>query len=165
MNRRRLIQTAVLALAPFAPGASRSQTPPSAPKGVSPGVIDKLLKLIAAMGVDTTLPGPVATALGLTANAQPWPDRQFAVQSTEAGILHAVAIHRGGDPDLVLSMRGPAAISIFRARRDGSLVGATDFFSDTHLTVNLPLAQSQADFAAEGAFWAAHADGLMSEIP
>jgi hypothetical protein len=128
-------------------------------------VIDKLLKLIAAMGVDTTLPAPVATALGLTANAQPWPDRQFAVQSTEAGTLHAVAIHRGAEPDMVFSNRGPAAISIFRAHRDGSLVGATAFFSETHLTISPPPAQSQTDFAAEGAFWAAHVDTLMGQIP
>jgi hypothetical protein len=164
MNRRRLIWTAAFALAPFAPGASRGQTPPPALRGVSPAVIDKLLKLIAAMGVDTALPGPVATALGLTDNGQPWPDRQFAVQS-ESGTLHAVAIHRGTDPDMVFSTRGPAAISTFRAHRDGSLTAATDFFSDTHLTANLPLAQSQADFAAEGAFWAAHMDALTSQIP
>jgi hypothetical protein len=165
MNRRRLIQTTALALAPFAPAAVRAQTPSSPHQGVPPSVVDKLLKVIAALGVDTILPGPVATALGLTADAQPWPDRQLAVKSADSGVLHAVAIHRGGDPDMVFSVPGPAAVSIFRARRDGALVGATDFFSGTRLTANLPLAQSQADFAAEGAFWAAHVDGLMSQIP
>jgi hypothetical protein len=128
-------------------------------------VIEKLLKLIAAAGVDTALPAPVAAALGLATGGQPWPDRQFAVQSTDSGALHAAAVHRGAEPDMVFSVRGPAAISIFRVRRDGTLVSATAFFSDTHLTASLPLTQSEADFAAEGGFWALHVDGLSSQLP
>jgi hypothetical protein len=159
MNRRRLILTAALAIAPV---GSRGQTPPR--RGIPPAVIDKLLKLIAGLGVDTALPAPVSSALRLTTDGQPWPDRQFAVQSTDAGTLHAAAVHRGGDQDMIFSVRGPAAISTFRARRDGTLVSATAFFSETHLTASLPPAQSQADFAAEGAFWAAHVDELLSQL-
>jgi hypothetical protein len=162
MNRRRLILIAALALAPL---AATGQTATPARPAVQPAVIAKLLKLIAAMGVDTDLPAPVAAALGLSANGQPWPDRQFAVQAAQEGSLHAVAIPRGGEPDMIFSVRGPAAISIFRAHRDGVLVGATAYFSDTHLTASLPLAQSQADFVAEGSFWAAHADELLGQIP
>jgi hypothetical protein len=162
MNRRRLVLAAPFVLAPFLPAGARGQAPP---RGVPPGVIDKLLKLIVAAGVDTVLPASVGTALGFPANGQPWPDRQFAVQSTESGTLHAVAINRGAEPDMIFSTRGPAAISIFRARRDGTLVSATAFFSDTHLTATLPPAQSQADFTAEGAFWALHVDALVSQLP
>lgn len=43
-------------------------------------------------------------------------------------------------------------------------MSATAFFSQTHLTVSLPPAQSQADFTAEGVFWAAHVDGLLSQL-
>src|SRR5271166_6655415 len=104
MNRRRLILTAALALAPLAPSRSWSQpTPPTRP-ALPPGVIDKLLKLIAALGVDTVLPAPIAAALGLGAAGQPWPDRQFAVKSGEDGAHHAVAIHRGADPDMIFSV-------------------------------------------------------------
>ena len=163
MNRRRLILTAALALAPLAPAPSRSQaTAPRAP--MPPGVIEKLLRLIAAVGVDTTLPGPIAAAVGLVAGGQSWPDRQFAVKSDDDGALHAVAIHRGSDPDMVFSVSGPAAISVFRARRDGTLMAATAYFPETHLTANLPLAQSQADFAAQGVFWASHVDALVNQL-
>jgi len=165
MHRRRLILTAALALAPLAPVAATAQTATPARPGVQPAVIDKLLKLIAAMGVDTDLPAAVAAALDLSANGQPWPDRQFAVQAAQDGALHAVGVSRGAEPDIVFSVRGPAAISIFRVHRDGTLVGATAYFSDTRLTASLPLAQSQADFSAEGVFWAAHVDALVSEIP
>lgn len=165
MNRRRLILSTPLLLAAFLPMAAGGQTSAPPPPRMPSAVIDKLLKLIAAAGVDTALPAPVAAALGLASAGQPWPDRQFAVKSTEEGSLHAVAIHRGADPDMVFSMRGPAAISIFRVRRDGTLAGATAYFSDTHLTASLPLAQSQADFAAEATFWTLHADGLASQLP
>src|SRR5271165_4754502 len=103
MNRRRLILTAALALAPLGPTPSRA-TPPAAPGGVARDVIGKLLKLIAALGVDTTLPAPIATALGLTPAGQTWPDRQFAVRSQQDGALHAVATHRGDSPDLIFSV-------------------------------------------------------------
>jgi hypothetical protein len=163
MNRRRLILTATLALAPLAPAPSWSQA--TAPRGaMPPGLIEKLLKLIAAVGVDTALPAPIATAVGLVVGGQPWPDRQFAVKSDDDGSLHAVAIHRGSDPDMIFSVSGPAAISVFRARRDGMLVAATAYFPETHLTANLPMAQSQADFAAQGAFWAAHVDALVNQL-
>jgi hypothetical protein len=164
MNRRRLILTAALALAPMAPPPSWSEPAPPARPAMPPAVIDKLLKLIAALGVDTVLPAPIATALGLGAAGQPWPDRQFAVQSEQDGAHHAVAIHRGADPDIVVSVSGPAAISIFRARRDGTLVGSTAYFPDTHLTADLPLGQSRTDFAAEGVFWTAHVDGLLNQL-
>jgi hypothetical protein len=163
MNRRRLILIAAVALAPLTPAPSWSQAP--APRGaMPPGVIEKLLKLIAALGVDTALPGAIAAALGFEGAGQPWPDRQFAVKSGDDGSLHAVAIHRGADPDMIFSVSGPAAISVFRARRDGTLVAATAYFPETHLTANLPLAQSQADFAAQRAFWASNVDALISQL-
>ena len=161
MNRRRLLLTAALTLAAL-PGALNAQTPP---RGFTPILLEKLLKLIAALGVDTSVPAPVASALGLSSDGQPWPVRQFAVQSTAEGTLHAVAIHRGEQLDLVFSTRGPAAISIFRTHRDGVLVTATDYFSQTHLTASPPLTQSQTDFAAEATFWSVHVDDLLSQAP
>jgi hypothetical protein len=162
MNRRRLILTA--ALAPLAPPLAWSQPAASARPAVPPGVIDKLLKLIAAMGVDTDLPAPIAAALSLGAAGQPWPDRQFAVSSDEDGAHHAAAIHRGADPDMIFSVSGPAAISIFRAHRDGTLVTATAYFPETRLTASLLPGQSRTDFATEGVFWGAHVDALMNQL-
>jgi|SRR5579859_6637073 len=163
MNRRRLILTA-LALAPLASPPARGQPAPPPRPAIPPGVIDKLLKLIAAMGVDAVLPAPIAAALGLGAAGQPWPDRQFAVQSDQDGAHHAVAIHRGEDLDMIFSVSGPAAIAIFRVHRDGTLAAATAYFPDTRLTADLPLGQSQTDFAGEKAFWAAHVDALVNQL-
>lgn len=164
MNRRRLILNAALALASLAPPPSWGQPASGSGPAIPPAVIDKLLKLIAALGVDTELPKPIAAALGLGAAGQPWPDRQFAVTSDQNGALHAVAIHRGPDPDMIFSVSGPAAISVFRALRDGTLVSATAYFPETHLTASLPLGQSRTDFAAERVFWAAHVDGLINQL-
>jgi hypothetical protein len=161
MNRRDLILIAPLALAPLAAAPSWGQP---ASRAMPPGVVEKLLKLIAGLGVDTNLPAPIAAALGLGAAGQPWPDRQFAVKSGDNGSLHAVATHRGPDPDVIFSVTGPAAISVFRARREGTLVTATAYFPETHLTANLPPAESQANFGAEGAFWVSHVDALMSQL-
>jgi hypothetical protein len=164
MNRRRLILFAALALAPLAPARSGAQPSPSEPRAIAPDVIAKLLKLIAAMGADTDLPAPIAVALGLAGSAQPWPDRQFGVQSDQDGAHHTVAIHRGGDQDMVYSVSGPAAVSVFRVSRDGALIKATAFFPDTGLTADLLRGQSLTDMAAEGRFWAAHVDALVGQL-
>ncbi len=164
MNRRHLILSVPLALAPLAATPSWGQPAPPAPRAMPPGVVEKLLKLIAAMGVDTSLPAPIAAVLNLGVAGQAWLDRQFAVKSDDDGSLHAVAIDRGADLDMVFSVTGPAAISVFRARRDGTLVSATAYFPETHLTANMPLAQSRADFGAEGVFWASHVDSLVNEL-
>ena len=164
MNRRRLILTAALALAPLAPLPSLGQPAPPPRPAMPPALLDKILKLIASLGVDTVLPAPIAADLGLGAAGQPWPDRQLAVTSDQSGALHAVAIHRGSDQDMIFSASGPAAISVFRAHRDGTLVASTAYFPETHLTASLPMGQSQTEFAAERVFWATHVDGLINQL-
>jgi hypothetical protein len=161
MNRRRLILTAALALAPMAPSPSWS-LPAAEPPGLRPDVIEKLLKLIANLGVDTSLPASIATALNLDAAGQDWPDRQLAVRSQLDGALHAVAANRGDKPDLIFSVSGPAAISVLRTDRTGSLIAATAYFAETHLTAALLHQQALTALAAEGAFWRSHVDALMN---
>jgi hypothetical protein len=135
---------------------------PAAKGGMSPVVLAKLVSLITRAGHDTDLPGPIAAALGLPNTGQPWPDRQFAVQSHGPEALHAVALGQGEGADIVLSVKGPAAISIFRADRHGALLGATTYFPETRLTMTPPAATAAADFGTECAFWAIHVDALIS---
>jgi hypothetical protein len=127
---------------------------------MNPAVLARLLGLIARAGRDTDLPPTIAAALGLTAAGKPWPDRQFAVQSHDSGALHAIALGQGDGADIILSVKGPAAISIFRADHQGVLISATSFFPETGLTMTPPAAASKNDYAAECAFWAIHLDDL-----
>src|SRR5579871_5473166 len=75
MNRRRLVLSAALVLAPFAPTLSSAQPPATEPRAIAADVIEKLLKLIAAQGVDTELPASIAGALALGVAGKAWPDR------------------------------------------------------------------------------------------
>ncbi len=145
------------------PGPARAADAPPAAKGaMNPVVLAKLMSLIGRAGHDTDLPGPIVAALGLPNTGQSWPDRQFAVQSHDPEALHAVALGQGEGADVVFSVKGPAAISIFRADRHGALLGATTYVPETRLTMSPPAATAAADFATECAFWAIHIDGLAS---
>jgi hypothetical protein len=155
----RLTGLLILTVAPVhVMGAEAS--PATAHGPMNPSVLARLLAVIAKGGHDTELPPAIATALGLTASGKPWPDRQFAVQSHESGALHAIALGQGEGADIILSVKGPAAISIFRADHQGTLIGATSYFPETGLTMTPPAAASRIEFAAECAFWAIHIDDL-----
>jgi hypothetical protein len=171
-GRRALI--AALAIAALAPGASwaqaaaTSRAPATAgsDRVVTPNMLAKMLKLAASIGIDSELPPSVATALGLSttgaATGQAWLDRQFAVQSNATGTVHAVAFSRANDGDMVLSVRGPAAISIFRIHRDGVLVSAVNFFPETKQTTPLSPLEAQDGYAAECVFWLTNLDPLVA---
>ena len=178
MNRfhravRAVMAAAVLAPAAIMPSALLAQTaapapsapapaPAGAPRPINPAVLAKLLKLIASAGADIDVPVTVAGPLGL-GDGKAWPARQFAVHASATGSVHAVALGRGDDQDIVFSVRGPAAVSVFRAHRDGTLVTATNLFEGTNQATTLPPGEAQADFAAEGAFWAANVDAVSTE--
>ena len=168
MRRRiRLAVLAVLTAAPLPLDAAFAQAPTAKPTAdgaglippatkspINPDMLARILKIISSAGHDGELPASIAGPLGLTNPAQAWPDRQFAVQGNETGAVHAIAISRAADSDLVFSVRRPAAISIFRAHRDGTLVDAVDFFPGTQQSMKAPVGQARTDFAAECAFWA-----------
>ena len=165
MRRRiRLAVLAALAAAPVSLDAAFAQAPTAKPDStgpaqpatkspVTPDMLARILKFIASAGHDGELPATIAGPLGLATAAQAWPDRQFAVQGDETGTVHAIAISRAADSDLVFSVRGPAAITVFRAHRDGTLVDAVDFFPGTQQSMKAPPGQARTDFAAECAFW------------
>ena len=171
MNRSRIALLAILATAFVAPNVPRAQaakanvaaTPASSNATATTKLLAKMLKLISLMGADRDIPPPIAGALGLAATGEAWPDRQFAFEWKPSATLHAVAISRGADPDIVLSVRGPAAVSVYRAHRDGTLVSATNFFLETKQIATLSPAEARAGFSRECAFWAAHIDALESE--
>jgi hypothetical protein len=140
------------------PGATAQPPAPA----LNPKILAKLLDLISTYGVNTQMPGPITDAMGVTTGAQTWPVRQFAVQANATGVVHAIAIGPGTDPVILVSMRGPAAISIFRVRRDGTLVSGVDYFVQTRQTTALTPAQAVAGFGDECAFWATHMDSLPS---
>jgi hypothetical protein len=137
----------------------------AAPAGrtITPELRAKMLKLISTMGRDSEIPASIASPLGLTAAGVAWPNRQFAFQLNGGGALHAAAIGRGADQDIILTTRGPAAITVFRARADGTLQGAVNYFLQTNQPIPLPSAEAQAEFAAELAFWAANIDAVIDQ--
>jgi len=176
MDFSRYALLATLAMSPLAPiasgahaatvnaaAATSSTNAPIAPGVLAPEVLAKVLNLISLVGSDRDLPAPIAGSLGLAVSGQPWPDRQFAVQWTPTRTLHAVAISRGADPDLIFSVRGPAAVTIFRTHRDGTLVSATNFFMQTNQAVPLRPDEARAGFAAERAFWTNNIDALVAQ--
>ena len=152
---------ALLAFAPAGPPALAAATP--ADQALSPALRAKLAQLISKAGHDREIPGPIAGALGLTPAGAPWPDRQFAFQWNGAGAFHAVAVGRGAGQDIVLTVRGPAAVSVFRARADGKLDRGVNLFLQTNQTMPMFPAEAQAEFAAELSFWAANIDAVMDQ--
>ena len=167
MNRSRIALLTILAASLVAPNIPRAQAAKAnlapADATVTTGLLAKMLKLISVEGADRDIPPPIAGSLGLAAAGEAWPDRQFAFEWKPSATLHAVAISRGADQDIVLSVRGPAAVSVYRAHRNGTLVSATNFFLETKQIATLSPAEAQAGFSRECAFWAAHIDALESE--
>jgi hypothetical protein len=164
MNLSRFALSALLAISPFAVTLAKAQTaaaagPASAP-ALPPAVLARLLKLMAVSGVDSEMPASIATALGVTTAGPSWPDRQLAVESSASGSVHALTMGRGDDMALMLSARGPAAISVYRIRRDGVVVSGVDYFLQTKQVTPLTPAQVEAGFAAERSFWMANIDRL-----
>lgn len=168
MDFSRFALLAVLALSPLAPIGSGTQAATSeagsaADGPLAPDLLGKMLKLISLMGSDRDIPAAIAGSLGLEGAGRSWPDRQFAVQWNPTRTLHAVAIGRGGDQDLIFSVRGPAAVSVFRTHRDGTLVSAVNFFMQTNQAVLLSPADARAGLAAERAFWTTNIDALTTQ--
>jgi hypothetical protein len=152
-----LVSAPAPAWAQVAPGSGSDQRP-----AITPDMVTKILGLMPSIGMDTQLPAPVASALGLTVTGQGWPDRQFAVQANDTGTVHAIAVSRSADPDILFSTRGPAAITVFRLRRDGVLVSAINFFTLTRQTAVIPPTEARTEFTTEKVFWLTSLDALIA---
>jgi hypothetical protein len=72
-------------------------------------------------------------------------------------------MNRGPGQDIVLTVRGPAAVSVFRARADGTLDKGVNLFLQTNQAMPMPAAEAQAEFTAELRFWAANIDAVMDQ--
>lgn len=129
---------------------------------LTPEVMSKMEQLIASKGRDKELDAAFASALGLTATGQKWQERQIATRSSSSNLVHGFAISRGGDQDVVLYIRRPKAIYIFRAHRDGKVVTALVCDNQTgQITMRGP-AEAQGELGVELAMWASNVDDLIS---
>ena len=158
----------ILALWAFSPAGANAQTGAAgavrpADQAITAALRSKMLQLITLAGRDRDIPAPISSALGLTPAGTAWPDHQFAFQWNGSGTVHAIAISRGADKDVVLTVRGPAAITVFRARPDGTLDRAVSYFLQTQQTMPLPLGEARAQFSDELAYWAANIDAVIAQ--
>ncbi len=147
---------------PAAPPAPASKTvSPAAAPPLTPEVMDKMLKLIAAHGTNRETAEALAGALGLADPGKSWPNRQMEIEDAKYHYSHGFAVSRGSDQDILLSRRTKDSIYAFRAHRDGKVVKALIAnFKTGKITMRDP-AEAQADFGAECSLWAANADHLL----
>lgn len=161
MNRPASFAVMVAASFLVLSGSVSANASPATSSTMTPDLRAKLVKLVSASGLDRDVPSALAGNLGLAAAGASWPDRQFTVRLDAASPLHAVAVGRGGaDQDMVFSVRGPAAISVFHVGPDGTLKSAANFFLQTRQAMTLPLAEARSEFASELAFWTANIDAV-----
>jgi hypothetical protein len=151
---------------PPAPAETPTAAPPaSLPAASGPvfnaEVMNKVLQLISSKGKDGTVSPAIASTLGLT-SGETWLDHKVAVIAPDK-MNHGFAISRGADQDVVLYVRYPDTVHIFRAHRDGTLVAALTYNNQTQAIVVLPIAEAQAEHASELAIWAGSIDKLLTD--
>jgi hypothetical protein len=163
MNRQTRIAAALAASVLLLSVPWGANAAPASSSTLAPELRAKLVKLTSASGMDREIPAALASNLGLAAAGATWPDRQFTVRLDAKSPLHAVAVGRGGaDQDMVFSVQGPAAISVFHVGPDGTLKNAANFFIQTGWAMPLPLAEAQSEFAAELVFWTTNIDAVST---
>lgn len=159
--------TITLALGASASGGLRAQSlapltqNPSVASSLTPEFISRMLTLMSLRGSDHEIPAPFANALGLTPAGESWLNRQVAAKGQATEFLHGFAVSRGSDTDLVLSVRNPDALLVFRAHREGALLGALRFDFKTKQITPLDPKLARTAFADECAFWKSSVDALI----
>jgi tetratricopeptide (TPR) repeat protein len=129
--------------------------------GLTPELLNKMVKLAAEQGSDKVIDAAFATPLGLTVN-QAWPSRRLTTKD-QHGDLHTLDLNRGTEKDIVIYSRPPGGIfKLFRARRDGTIVKAFYLVLDTKQFTARGIQEAQKDFEAEIAYWAASVERLAS---
>ncbi len=126
---------------------------------LTPGLLSKMLSLIAGHGTDRLIGAPIANALGLSATGQGWESRQVSSADGRPDVRHGFALSRGTEKDIALSLLTPDVLHAFRARRDGTLVAALTFDLHTGKLIMLNHAGAQKELDAEFAYW----EGLVNE--
>lgn len=154
-----LVAIAALAVAALAPLRVAAQGQAPAPPPLTPPLEARLLAAVAANGSDGKIAPRFATALGLSAAGQPWPDRHMLASDAAAG--HYFAVGRGAGSELLFTERTPKIVAAFRVSRDGRVLSALTMDVATQTVTMLDPAQMQAAFAAECGFWARSLDGAQ----
>jgi len=134
---------------------------PSVASSLTPEFISRMLTLLSLRGNDHETPARFANALGLTPPGVSWANRQVAAKGQATEFIHSFAVSRGSDTDLLLSVRRPDALLVFRAHRDGTLVSALSYDLKTKQIGPLDPKVARTDLADECAFWASSVDALI----
>jgi hypothetical protein len=113
-----------------------------------------MLDLIAGHGIDRDVPAQVANALGLSATDQGWPSHQVSSLDTN-GNHHALAVSRGIDQDIALSLLTPDGIPALRIHRDGTLVAELNIDYHTGQLTMRNRVDVRKELDAEFAYWTA----------
>jgi hypothetical protein len=132
-------------------------TPVSAQNSaLTPELLSKLVDLTARKGFDREMPAIIATALGLSAAGQTWPNHQIITPDREnPHVFHAFAVDRGSEQDVLITLRNPNdGIHCFRTHRDGTLVKAVIYDLQAGQIVTPNHAEATKELNAEIAYWA-----------
>jgi len=150
----RLASLVVLMTLMLAPTSLQAQNSP-----LTPELMRRMLQVITLKGNDGNVGTGIANPLGLSATGQRWPWRRIGSNATDK-LVHVFGVSRGPDQDIVVYVRRPTDLVIFRANRDGKAV--TALISNTQLTETTMLspadAQEKLDF--ELRFWAKNIDAI-----
>ena len=168
MSHNRLVSVVIVAMLAFAlTGSLQAQTSAAATSvpvsALTPQLMTKMLQLIALRGIDRELAAEFANPLGLTNPGQSWPNRQVASYGVPSKFNHGFAVSRGSDQDIVISLRSPETIYVFRSNRGGKIVAARscDIKNGGQITM-LDFADAQKALDNEIRFWAKNVDKLIA---
>jgi hypothetical protein len=141
----------------------------SSPGPLNPELMAKMQVLLKHAGKDIDINPTLSARLGLTREDEAWACRQVAgTVKMQPGYLHSFSISRdGADPDLLLGLRTPTQLYIFRSNRDGAVVDGGAIVTDnrTGQSVVLDRQDAQARLNQEFTFWAEIINQLLATIP
>jgi hypothetical protein len=117
--------------------------------------------LVSTKGHDGKVAPRFANSLGMTATGQVWTGRE--AQANDPAGHHFVDIGPGANGETLLTLLTPTTVTAYRVGHNGALLSALSADITTHAITMLSLADAQAGFAAEGAFWAQHVDSFLAQ--
>jgi hypothetical protein len=149
-----------------APAASPMASAPATASSPGPvltsDLMGKILKAIQLFGGDKNADAGIASALGLTAPGQTWPDRQLGSQLDNETAMHGFVISRGSEQDVMIYLSTGDTALIFRSTRDGKVVAALNRNKKTRQITMLNPREAQAALNTEIAYWAANIDDILA---
>jgi len=153
MANRLASLVAIVSLWLVVPSTSQAQN-----SGLTPELMNRMVKLAADKGGNKVINAVIATSLGLTVN-QDWSSRGLAAND-RSGNIHTYDLSRGNDKEFLVYVQPPGgAVQVFHSRSDGVLVRAITILPDGEIKVR-NVAEAQKDFEAEIDYWARSVDLL-----